>query len=443
MTDLQKQFQEFLTDQKLLFEGEKVLLAVSGGLDSMVMLHLFAQTQFSIGVAHCNFGLRGAASDLDQKFVADHCQEKQIPFFSKSLTIKGSSVQVTARNLRYEWFHALAAQEEFDKIATAHHLNDSFETTLMNLTRGTGLEGLAGIPIKNNSVIRPMLFANREKILEYAVAQKITWREDATNSKKDYKRNKIRHDLIPELEALNPSLLHTFSNTNERIRLVNSIIQSMTDQILKEHWVDQENRLNLSWIKETSDLIFLARILSKYGFNYTASRQLFETRSSPGKVFLSGEFTATVDRNCLIITRPTPAKAIEAQLWKGEEIQVSDTLIKADPSGLLARDLIQMNKEDLSNPSREFVDTAKLKFPLTVRSWRRGDAFHPLGMTGIKKVSDLLVDLKVPLTEKSKVLVLTSDEKIVWVLGYRLSEEFKVRAESGEILLLSSTKVKP
>ncbi|MEO1254591.1 MAG: tRNA lysidine(34) synthetase TilS, partial [Bacteroidota bacterium] len=290
MHSLQKQFHDFIYTHQLVGKGEKILLAVSGGVDSMVMCSLFRKEQIDFAIAHCNFGLRGLESDGDEALVIEWATQNRVSYFIESFDLTGGSIQLEARNKRYRWFQQLANENGFQKIATAHHLNDSLETILMNLTRGTGYKGIAGIPVATDNIIRPLLFASKKDLIAYAQEDKIAWREDSSNVKDDYGRNRVRHHVIPELEKLNPSLLTSFSLTSERLRYSSSIINERVDKIRDEYFSkegDSGFKLNLSWLTSGQDLLILSELLSEFDVNYATAKEIYSSIGKSGKTFLT------------------------------------------------------------------------------------------------------------------------------------------------------------
>lgn len=288
---------------------DKILLAVSGGIDSMVMLDLFRKSGFNIGVAHCNFQLRDRDSEQDQFMVSKMCELIDVPFFTTRFDTQryadehGLSIQMAARQLRYEFFEAVSGKENFNVIATAHNLNDVFETLLLNLTKGTGFEGLTGIPVKTGKIIRPLLFADRKMIEAYAKANVIEWREDVSNSSDDYQRNFIRHRVVPALREINPNLEDTFRNTVERLCASSSITKKYLANFKSENVSHRggEYHMNIDAIRrEAFSAVILWELIKDYGFNFSQCKTIV-TDHSPGRVFFSTEFELVVDREHYII----------------------------------------------------------------------------------------------------------------------------------------------
>ncbi|MEQ9404726.1 MAG: tRNA lysidine(34) synthetase TilS [Cyclobacteriaceae bacterium] len=429
MHSLQKQFHDYVEERDLLRNNEKILLAVSGGLDSMAMCHLFLHAPWTFSVAHCNFNLRGEESEGDEYFVRKWGEKNSIEVHTQSFDLGEGSIQQNARKARYKWFAELCDEFDYTRIVTAHHLNDSLETTLINLTRGTGIKGITGIPVQLGNIIRPLLFASKKQLRDYAEEEGIEWREDSTNARTDYDRNLIRHEVIPKLLELNPSLTDTFYHTSERLNLTNKVFQARVDEIRKDNLRVEEAciKLNLDWISGHTDLVILAEILSEYGFNYATAREIFEAAGKSGKQFPLESVTASMDRNALFIK-------------KNEEQKHEELLVESEGTYEFRNRQIRLSMEPKGddpipkNPLEECFDAEKIQFPLTLRKWREGDRFRPLGMKGSKKISDYLIDKKVPLALKDDVLVLTTQHEIIWLVGHQISDDYKVTTSSKEIL---------
>jgi tRNA(Ile)-lysidine synthase len=421
---------------------DKILLAVSGGLDSMVMLHLFSQLKQSFALAHCNFQLRGEESNLDEAFVKNKCDSLGIPFHSKRFETnnyaieKGLSIQMAAREMRYEWFEELRQTEGFDYVATAHHLNDSIETILLNLTKGAGLEGLMGIRTQNKKVIRPMLFATREEIERYVAENRIAWREDQSNASDDYQRNFIRHQIAPRLKELNPSLEKTMQESMTKMKGAANLINAAVAEWKKKFVRHEGDKLLLDkkGISETSDsTIMLWEILKPFGFKYDQCEDIANSLSGQsGKRFSSKTHELVIDRTEVIVSKQIVAIG-EVLIERNDSlVSLGKWQLKIEP---------KKKTELLADLSIALLDGAKLTYPLVWRKWRAGDSFQPLGMKGKKKVSDFLIDEKVSVIDKESVTVLESAGEIVWVVGMRLDERVKVIEGTMRVVELRFTKL--
>jgi tRNA(Ile)-lysidine synthase len=433
-------FLSFIRKHDLVHPDQRLLLAVSGGLDSMVMLHLFHQSGFKPAVAHCNFQLRAEDSIADAEFVSATCKQLGLPFFVKAFdtknyaTEKGFSIQMAARDLRYTWFNDLMKTHNFDRLATAHHLNDNLETVLLNFVRGTGIEGLCGIPLVNGKIIRPLLFAKRTDIAAYAAEEGITWREDASNQTSNYQRNYLRHKVLPLLADLNPELEHTFLQNLERLEATKYLLHDKLSKI-KTEIVQKEKDLYIPksiFSDANTQILFIWEILKEAGFNWVQANAIAQAMNHTGAVFHANEFKLNVDRDHLILTKT------EDQL--GEILIYEDTgyALRGDEHLSLERVL---PPAQFDHPVTEALfDFESLHFPLTWRTWQEGDRFMPLGMTGMKKVSDFLIDAKIPLINKNRVAVLEdASGHIIWLMGLRIDERFKVNQESKSLLKLKLT----
>jgi tRNA(Ile)-lysidine synthase len=438
-----EQFLNHIQRHNLCKTNDKILLAVSGGIDSMVMLHLFKQAGFSIGVAHCNFQLRGNASDDDELFVGRYCDAHNIPFYTRRFNTaeiagqEGKSVQLVARELRYAFFYELIDKYSFDAIATAHHLTDNLETVLLNLTRGTGIDGLAGIPLKNRNTIRPMMFASREAIRDFAVDNSITWREDLSNETDDYTRNLIRHQVIPHLREINQNLEHTIEGTLERIRAVKDAfaitIDEHTRQFVKH--VNDQWHIDKNIFREISNAeVVLWEILKDKGFSYDQCRML-KSLGDTGKRIYASPYCLTVDRKSYILSRQTILENYPLQI-------TADTVSITGFGSVLNFKSCGIDGFGLQRDSSiAQLDLSLISFPLTWRIWKSGDAFRPLGMSSAKKISDFLIDAKIPLPDKEKVSVLVSGEDIVWVVGFRINDKYKVTPGTRQVLIIQEAEV--
>ena len=425
---MQELFLQHIEQNKWAIRDQRILLTVSGGLDSMVMLHLFVSSGFQVSVAHCNFQLRGSESDGDEQFVIKKCQQLQVPVDVKRFdtnnyaTHNHVSTQMAARDLRYAWFYELANQGHFSFIATAHHLNDAIETTLLNLISGRGADGLTGIAAQNGRIIRPLIFASRKLIEKYAADHTITWREDSSNSQDEYKRNFIRHRIIPLLSQLNPSLLDSVSRS---MRKNEGIVELEREAIaaFESRYVSRKadrmaiDKTALQRYQHKASVLY--ELIKGYGFSLEQCGQMVPAvPGQPGKRFSSASHQLVIDRDELIITRHTETPA-EVRIALSDNVSVLGT----QRLQLEETEEVSISNDDNGHTS---FDADKVNYPLTWRTWREGDFFYPLGMENRKKISDFLIDRKIPLNDKAKVTVLESKGEIMWVVGHRISHHFRI-----------------
>jgi len=415
--------------------NKKLLLAVSGGIDSMVLLDLMIKNQMNIAVAHCNFSLRGAESDFDQEFVSDYCKKNRISLYTKQLDTKKyaednkKSIQVAARELRYSWFFELKNKHNFDYIATAHHLDDSVETFFINLLRGTGIEGLLGIS-ENNDIIRPLLDFSKTEIEKYALENNLKWREDSSNNSDKYERNKLRHNVIPLLKELNPNFLHSFSNTIEHLKEIQSFSDEFSEKIVNKLVIVEKthNYLIISKLCEYKNYKFiLYKWLSPYGF--MAWNDIYNlVYSQSGKFVETDEYKLLKNRNELILY-PKNKNFHESLFFISENQTEINLPIK------LKTTLKKTYFFNINDKNTVYVDKKLLKFPLVVRKYKEGEYFCPFGMKGQKKkISKFLKDEKLSVLEKENTWIVSSDNRVVWIIGQRLDERFKITENTTSIL---------
>ncbi|MCH2043373.1 MAG: tRNA lysidine(34) synthetase TilS [Saprospiraceae bacterium] len=436
-----QQFRRYIEKQGLftLLE-DRILLAVSGGIDSVVMAQLCWAAGVDFGIAHCNFNLRAKESDQDAEFVAQLAEELDAPFYIRSFDTEkfakqhNLSIQKAARLLRYEWFESIRQAEAYDYIATAHHINDSIESILMNLTNGCGIKGLRGIAPKQEQlhVVRPLGFLSKTDIQEYAQTENIAYREDSSNHSTKYTRNKVRHLIIPQLKALNPSLETTFyqniQHFQEAVYLYNEALNSWKERVCTKQ--GEELHIEIAPLQSyPARYTLLFELLNPYGFNRTQIYQIIEALAGgAGALYHSSNYTLLRDRTHLIVA-PRSAYTFESI----EIFDLSQQTVEIGQFKFSLEQKMYMPNQDfkLSKDSRcAHVDLAKLKFPLRFRMWKSGDYFYPMGMHGArKKVSKLFKDLKLNLLEKSKTVIIESDQDIVWVTPHRLDERFKINLQ--------------
>lgn len=406
-------------------KGKKLLLAVSGGVDSMVLLYLFKQLNFDVAVAHCNFNLRGTESDGDETFVKTSCGNLDIKCYVKHFNTKEyadlhkQSIQIAARQLRYDWFNEILEKESFDYLLTAHHLDDAAETFLINFTRGTGLEGLTGIPQINGKVVRPLLTFSREKIENYAKENAMPWCEDSSNASDKYLRNKLRHDVLPVLKELNPSFLNSFQQTLENLQQAQSMVEDASKLVYQNVVEDfnSEKRINLIKLMELANYqAYLYQWLKPFGF--TAWNDIYDlVDAQPGKQIFTEKYRLLKDREVLILEELSSNESVYYS------IEENQTHIEHP---LRMQISYVTNVTDTGSSEIIFVDKDSLKFPLVFRKWQQGDYFYPFGMDGKKKVSKFFKDEKLSLIDKENTWLLCSGDEIVWIVGKRADRRFSV-----------------
>ncbi|WP_340065783.1 tRNA lysidine(34) synthetase TilS [Ascidiimonas aurantiaca] len=416
----------------------KLLLAVSGGLDSVVLAHLCKQADLSFSIAHCNFRLRGSESNDDEAFVRRLGEILQVPLHVKRFDTKAAvhasmSVQMAARELRYHWFQELLTEQGYDLLLTAHHLDDNLETFLINLSRGTGLEGLAGIPARNESIRRPLLPFSKKEIEAYAQKHKLAWREDGSNKETKYLRNQIRHEVVPRLKELAPSFLENFKTTQSYLRGSADILKLYISEFRSVLFHKEEGMIKVpvaSLRKLKPREAFLYELFKDFGF--TQWKDVFHLLDAQsGKQVFSATHRMVKDRDFVLI------EALEIHEYKQEYlIQENDKVISA-PINITLKPV-----KELQNESRDiiYVDKEKLNFPLVVRKWQIADYFYPFGMSGKKKLSKFFKDEKLSLPAKEKQWLLCSGEDIVWVIGRRADNRFRITEETREILKIQLQK---
>ena len=428
----------FAQQHQLFTPKHQIMAAVSGGMDSVVLCDLLAELNLKFSIAHANFGLRGEESDADELFVKKLAKKYNVPFYSEHFNTKAFatqekiSTQMAARALRYTWFETLRQRLNYDAIAVAHHQSDTVETILLNLTRGTGLPGLHGIAPKNGYLIRPLLCLRKDDIYDYVTSKQLIWREDSSNETTQYQRNKIRHEVIPVLKQLNPNLEQTVQQTAAKISgaeiLVNEYVQTIRGQVLRTE--NGITYLDIAGLPGSAALLLvLFELLQPYGFTFEVTPNIIAAFSAEsGKLFESATHTLVKDREQLVIT----AKNLRA--FGSYEILADQTALIVPDLQLNLTQVPATNYKITSGKKVAALDNNLLQFPLKIRTWKEGDWFVPLGMNGKKKISDFLIDEKVPVNLKDRVKVLTSGNSIVWVIGYRLDNRFKITDKTEAVL---------
>ncbi|MCY1723297.1 tRNA lysidine(34) synthetase TilS [Prolixibacteraceae bacterium Z1-6] len=434
-----EQFIQNIIEKQLFEPDQKVLLAISGGIDSMVLLNLFERSGYDYGIVHCNFRLRENESDGDEEFVKKQVLVHGVPAFFESFDtteyarLKGISIEMAARELRYEYFERIRSEHDYDYIVTAHHQDDLIETFFLNLSRKTGIKGLTGIKEKSGKLVRPLLFASREDIEAYGSENYISFREDSTNNEVVYQRNFLRHKILPLFSELNPAFKKNFLASVENLKVAEQVYLGFLGKE-KENVVSQkggEVLIHINRLKESSyPKPLLLEILSEYNFNTTVIDDVYQSlENESGKQFFSKTHRLVKDREHLFVS----------EINTGEE---KIYYIEEDDMELFAPFDINIEKRNASGFSiikkanMACIDIDKIEFPLLIRKWKQGDYFQPLGMTGFKKVSDFFIDQKIPIHEKENTWLLCSGKKIVWIMGHRLDNRFKVTPNSNKLLII-------
>lgn len=430
------QFRTIIPDYK----GEKILVAVSGGVDSMVCAYVFRKYNYPITIAHCNFNLRQKESVKDAEFVSKWARKNKIPCLEKSFKVKkekGKSVQMTARDLRYEWFQQIAEENGFTYILTAHHLDDSIETTLMHIIRGTGINGLTGIPNRNGNLIRPMLTCSKKEIETYAKKNKLKWRTDKSNLTTKYSRNKIRLLLIPLLQELNPAFMQVFAQNMQNWQMVSRMYKQSLNR-LKTEMLSFDEAIGgfkisvLELLARGVNAEILYELISEFGFNNDQAFQINEAiHSQPGKKFFSKDHALVIDRLFIII------KPIDLTIDEVDSIRIQPPL----PFDNHRWEIRQIGIKELATlhtgQNELLLDSDNIHWPIEIRKWKPGDKFTPMGMKGKKKISDFLTDNKLDLFQKNEIwLVETGKSKIAGVIGFRPDENFKISKKTKHCLYI-------
>ncbi|MBN1131427.1 MAG: tRNA lysidine(34) synthetase TilS [Bacteroidales bacterium] len=436
-----ERFKRYIQQHKLCTREDRILLAISGGVDSAVMAHLFFSAGYHCAVAHCNFHLRGEESDSDEAFTRALAAQYDMPVFTGQFETadfardEGISVQMAARKLRYDWFDELLNNGEYNLVATAHNLNDSVETFLINMTRGSGIRGLAGIPPVNNKIIRPLLFASRKEIYEYSREHQIRFREDSSNASRKYHRNRIRHDVVPVLEDINPNFLNTLRENMERYKEAVQIFQQKVDETRASilHPMEGGFEIAVSDILQLTPISsWLFELFSPFGFTRLQCADIHKLlTSSPGRQFISTTHILYKDRGKLLL--------IPAEKQTFERYYLDKPGSRASLPFPMDIELLKRSelKEIPEEPHTACLDFDKIQFPLTIRHWLHGDYFIPLGMDQLKKVSDFFIDLKIPMPQKKQIWILASGKQIVWIMGLRIDNRFRISADTRQVLKLN------
>jgi tRNA(Ile)-lysidine synthase len=433
MSDFMTRFQAFINENQLFSKDARILLAVSGGLDSVVMAHLFQRAGWHIAIAHCNFKLRGTASDADALFVVELSRELGVPCFSTAFDTQAfaerhnMSIQMAARELRYNWLESLRQLIDYQHIATAHHQNDAIETFLYNFTKGAGIRGLQGLPMRNGCIIRPLLFATKAELAQLAETWGCAYREDASNAEDKYARNNIRLQVVPVLKQLNPALEQTaaanFQYLGDALQLYEWALKQIRQAVLQDTangW--RIDRKQLQQYPAAATLLY--EWLHPMGFCADQLTQALQART--GATFQAQSYILLVDRSFFIIEK-------KAYITENEQFIIhSDVEELLLPVGKLTFEYKTGRPAYLNpDPFVVYLDAETLHFPLMLRHWQPGDYFYPLGLNGKRqKLHRFFINQKIPLTEKGRIWLLTSGQAICWVLGMRADERFKISPDT-------------
>lgn len=425
-----------LIDKCSVNADNSLLIALSGGADSMALLHLLHQLDWKVEAAHCNFKLRGEESDGDEKLVENYCAKLNIKLHTKSFSTekyaaeKKISIEMAARELRYKWFYELLKEHNLDFVLSGHHGNDNIETFFLNLIRGSGVKGLTGMSHCNEKVLRPLLSYPQRSILTYCEEHQIPYRNDSSNSDTKYLRNKIRHELIPIIESINPSFFNTMQNNMLHLQEAELLLEQVISEFKENVLVDEHGHLiipisKLQLYAEKRTILF--EVLRPYGFNTTVVDEVIcQLDGLSGKQFFSETHRLIKDRHNLLVLEKKDIGVDHFWLEEGKIL---------DPVNITVRIYDKPKPFSFSKSNKVIhLDADALELPLLVRRWQYGDEFMPLGMNGFKKLSDFFIDNKFSLADKESTWIMVSGEDIVWVMGHRIDDRFKTTTRTQRIL---------
>ncbi|MDD4068602.1 MAG: tRNA lysidine(34) synthetase TilS [Bacteroidales bacterium] len=430
-------FIQYVKEHNLFENNQTILLAVSGGIDSMILCDLFLKSNFKFAIAHCNFHLRGEESNRDERFVREYAQKNNIKIHVKDFDTysymkeKGKSMQVSAREMRYSWFNELLKEEGYSYIATGHHIDDSIETFFMNILRGTGIAGLHGILQKVNLVIHPLLFTGRAEIVNYQKENKLEFVEDSSNATTKYTRNKIRHELIPLVKEIAPNFDKIISKEIERFRETEVVFRSVINDA-KTKLLEIENqtiKISIEKLKSyVPQKIFMYEILNDFGFNEATINSIEDALlETSGKQFYSETHRLVKDRDYLLIVKNEPQNLNQYLIEESQTSVYSPIILHMEILKDLQYVKIPKNKEVA------MLDYDKLSFPLILRKWKKGDSFFPYGLQGEKKISEFYKNLKYSILDKENQWLLCSENDIIWVVGQRIDDRYKITKSTKTI----------
>ena len=439
-------FKAYIGSAGLFGQSDRILLAVSGGVDSVAMVRLFSDAGYNFGIAHVNFGLRGEESDGDEAFVKNLAEQAGVPIFIKHFSTKQYasdhkiSIQMAARDLRYAWFEEIVAEHGFSSVATAHHLDDQAETFFINLLRGTGISGMHGILPKQGKIIRPLMFTTREKIMSFALDLNLDWREDRSNKSRKYLRNKLRLDVLTELYKINPLFSYKLNESISHLRDVETIynyhIAGVTADLVQH--TANGILISIDWIYEYQPHnTYLFELLKPYGFSYPVVKEIVRSLDTfSGKIFYSSTHRLLRDRENFIIQ---PLTELSVDPFAGEVFSIGRNSTNIEhPVCLITHETDEISDLPMGKPSIACLDLDKLQFPLKLRKWEKGDWFMPLGLKGKKKLSDFFINQKMSLSDKEKTWLLLSGEDIVWVIGKRIDNRFRITPKTKKAFVITT-----
>ena len=437
-------FQEYVLRNDLFSKQDKILLTVSGGVDSMVLMSLCVNSGYNVGVAHCNFQLRGAESDEDEILVLERARKYGIECYNRrfdttaEMERTGESMEMAARRLRYTWFQELCQKHGYTVIAVAHHIDDSIETFFINLLRGTGLRGLTGIHNQVGRVVRPLMFATRKEIMDYALHKHIPFREDSSNKSTKYLRNKIRLGLTPRIKEINPRFPFIMNRNIERLMAAQQFIDGAIDNIYAHVATCNDGiyTIHIDRITDASsrEFVIYEILNSRFGFKGDIVDGLCKAlnNDNSGKRFYSRTHVAYINRGNIEVAPIQEDDTCEVVVQRGQ------------PRAYCGNSVLYFELRDVDSLTTynvpdnvALLDADKITYPLTLRRWNAGDSFIPFGMTGSKKVSDFLIDQKVSMAEKSRQFVMLSEGEIAWLVGRRIADKYCITKNTESVLCIT------